>query len=189
MGADQKKAHRKGASVVFLDETGFMLQPVNRRTWAPEGCTPVQRSWDRRDRLSVIGAVVLSPTRTRVGCCFDVQRKNVKTDDVVAFLRRLRRKVRRPLIVVWDRWSVHRSAEKRIAKLGWKRVEFEQLPAYCPELNPVEAMWSHAKYADLANFVPDDADDLTGAVNASLDDQAHDHRLKLSFFKTAQLRL
>ena len=173
----------------MLDETGFLLQPVNRRTWAPVGCTPVQRSWDRRDRLSVIGAVILSPTRTRVGCCFHVQRTNVKTDDAVEFLRRLRRKVRRPLIVVWDRWSVHRSAERRIAKLGWKRIEFEYLPAYCPELNPVEAMWSHAKYAKLANYVPDDIDGLDDAVHASLDSQAHNHHLKLSFFKTAQLRL
>lgn len=173
----------------MLDETGFMLQPVNRRTWAPAGCTPVQRSWDRRDRLSVIGAIVLSPTRTRVGCCFDVQRKNVKTDDVIDFLRRLRKKIRRPLIVVWDRWSVHRSAERRIAEKGWKGIEFEYLPAYCPELNPVESMWSHAKYADLANFVPDNVEELNDAVHGSLDEQAHDHRLKLAFFKTAQLRL
>lgn len=101
--------------------------------------------------------------------------------------RRLRRKVRRLLIVVWDRWSVHRSAQKRVAKLGWKQIEFELLPAYCPELNPVEAMWSHAKYAKLANFVPDDIDKLDAAVHASLYDQACNHRLKLSFFKTAQL--
>ena len=111
----------------------------------------------------------------------------MKADDAVEFLRRLRKKVRRPLIVVWDRWSVHRSAETRIAKLGWKRIEFEHLPAYAPELNPVEAMWSHAKYADLANYVPDDVEQLNDAVHASLNDQAHDHRLKLSFFKTAQL--
>lgn len=166
-----------------------MLQPVNRQTWAPIGCTPIQKAWDRRDRLSVIGAVCLSPTRTRVGCCFDVQRSNVKADDAVDFLRKLRERVGRPLIVVWDRWSVHRSAEKRIAKLGWKHIEFESLPAYCPELNPVEAMWSHAKYADLANYVPDDVNKLNEAVHASLDDQARDHRLKISFFKTAQLRL
>ncbi|QDT68658.1 hypothetical protein MalM25_15820 [Planctomycetes bacterium MalM25] len=50
-------------------------------------------------------------------------------------------------------------------------------------------MWSHTKYTDLANFVPDDVKELNTAVHASLDDQAHDHRLKLSFFKTAQLRL
>lgn len=162
---------------------------MNRQTWAPIGCTPIQKAWDRRDRLSVIGAVCLSPTRTRVGCCFDVQRSNVKADDAVDFLRKLRERVGRPLIVVWDRWSVHRSAEKRIAKLGWKHIEFESLPAYCPELNPVEAMWSHAKYADLANYVPDDVNKLNEAVHASLDDQARDHRLKISFFKTAQLRL
>lgn len=151
---------------MFLDEAGFRLQPLNHRTWAPRGCTPVQRSWDRHDRLSVIGAVVLSPTRTRVACSFDVQKKNVRTDDAVEFLRRLRRKVRRPLIVVWDRWSVHRAAERVVAKLGWKNIQFEYLPAYAPELNPVEAMGSHAKHADLANYVPEDVAQLGNAVNA-----------------------
>lgn len=149
----------------------------------------MQSSWDRHDRLSVIGAVALAPKRERVAGCFDLQRTNVKADDVVVFLRRLRRKLRRPLIVVWDRWSVHRSAEKKIAKLGWRGIEFEYLPAYAPELNPVEAMWSHAKYAKLANYVPDDVDQLDNAVHASLHDQARNHQLKLSYFKTAQLRL
>lgn len=86
------------------------------------------------------GAVVLSPTRSRAGCYFDGQRTNVKTNDVIDFLRRLRRKVRRPLFVVWDRWSVHRSGERLITEKGSKRIEFASLPAYCSELNPVEAM-------------------------------------------------
>jgi transposase len=165
------------------------LQPVNRRTWAPRGVTPQQRSWDRRDRLSVIGAVTLSAARTRIGACFSVQRENVRADHVVDFLRRLRRKVRRPMVVVWDRWNVHRCAARRITEAGWKRIEFEWLPAYAPELNPVEAMWSHAKYADLANYVPDDAGELDAAVRASLQDQSRNQHLKRSYFKTAQLRL
>lgn len=165
------------------------MQPLNRRTWAPRGFTPLQRSWDRRDRLSVIGVVTLSPTRSRVGSYFNVQRKNVRTEDVVDFLRRLRQKLRRPIIVVWDRWNVHRSAAKQIAKQKWKGVSFELLPAYAPELNPVEAMWSHAKYAKLANYVPDDADELDAAVKASLQEQSHNHRLKRSYFKTAQLNV
>jgi len=162
---------------------------VNRRTWAPRGCTPQQRAWDRRDRLSVIGVVTLSPTRSRIGSYFDVQRENVRAANVIDFLRRLRRKIRRPLVVVWDRWNVHRSAARQIADAGWKRITFEQLPAYAPELNPVEAMWSHAKYADLANYVPDDADELDAAVRASLKDQSRNHRLKRSYFKTAQLKI
>jgi transposase len=108
---------------------------------------------------------------------------------VVDFLRRLRRKIRRPLIIVWDRWSVHRSAARRIAAARWKHIEFEPLPAYAPELNPVEAMWGHAKFAKLANYVPDDVDDLDAAVRSSLKDQSRNHRLKRSYFKTANLRL
>jgi transposase len=174
---------------VFVDEAGFLLQPVNRRTWAPRGVTPEQRSWDRRDRLSVIGVVTLSPTRTRIGSYFNVQRENIRGHNVVDFLRRLRRKIRRPLIIVWDRWSVHRSAARRIAAARWKHIEFEPLPAYAPELNPVEAMWGHAKFAKLANYVPDDVDDLDAAVRSSLKDQSRNHRLKRSYFKTANLRL
>jgi transposase len=162
---------------------------LNRRTWAPRGITPQQCAWDRRDRLSVIGVVTLSPTRTRIGACFSAQRENIRAEHVVDFLRRLRRKIRRPLIVVWDRWNVHRSAASRIAQRAWKRIAFERLPAYAPELNPVEAMWSHAKYSDLANHVADDVDDLDAAIRASLYDQSRNHRLKRSYFKTAQLNL
>jgi transposase len=137
----------------------------------------------------VTGVVTLSPTRTRVGAYFAVQRENIRAEHVIDFLRRLRRKIRRPLIVVWDRWNVHRCAARRIAAAHWKHIEFEPLPAYAPELNPVEAMWSHAKYAKLANFTPDDADELDAAVRASLSDQSQNKQLKRSYFMTAQLKL
>jgi hypothetical protein len=112
-----------------------------------------------------------------------------RTDDAVDLLRRLRTKVRRPLIVVGDRWSVHRAAEKVVAQLSWKKIGFKYVPAYAPELNPVEAMGSHAKHAQLANYVPDDVEELDDSVHYSLNEQARGHQLKLSFLKTAQLKL
>ena len=39
---------------MFLDESGFMLQPLRRRTWAPRGQTPIHYAWDRHDRWSVM---------------------------------------------------------------------------------------------------------------------------------------
>ena len=39
---------------MFLDESGFMLQPVCRRTWAPRGQTPYLYHLYRQDRLSAI---------------------------------------------------------------------------------------------------------------------------------------
>lgn len=162
---------------------------MNRRTWAPKGQTPVQRAWDRYDRLSVLGAVVLSPSRTRIDTPFQIQEENVRTPEVVAYIKALRKRLRRPLIICWDRWSVHRSAENKIAASRLTNVHFEYLPAYAPELNPVEAVWSHAKYGDLANFVPDDVPQLKRQVRSSLKKHQSDHQLKLSFFKTAQLRI
>lgn len=162
---------------------------MNRKTWALRGETPVQRAWDRYDRLSVISAVTLSPGRRRISTPFQIHTDNIRTAEAVAFIRALRKGLRGPLIIVWDRWSVHRAAAKQILASRLKNVDFEWLPAYAPELNPVEARWSHTKYGDLANFVPDDTPQLKRAVRKSLKNQATDHRIKSSFFKTAQLRI
>ncbi len=162
---------------------------MNRRTWAPCGQTPVQRAWDRYDRLSVIGAVALSPRRRSISTPFQIHDDHVRTTEVVAFLKQLRRQLRRPLIICWDRWQVHRSAAKRIAASRVKHVQFEWLPAYAPELNPVEPRWSHAKYGKLANFTPDDTPQLKRSVRATLKGQAKKHSLKQSFFTAARLPL
>lgn len=161
------------------------MQPVNRRTWAPRGQPPVQRAWDRYDRLSVLGAATLSPTRRRLGLPFQIHDDNIRTAEAVAFVRQLRRQ----LIVVWDRWQVHRSAAKRLGKSHAKSIEFEWLPAYAPELNPVESRWSHTKYGQLANFVPNDAPQLKRSVRSALKKQLREHQLKRSFFKAARLNL
>ena len=186
---DQKKARRRGASLVFIDETGFRLQPVNRRTWAPRGETPVQRAWDRYDRLSVISAITVSPSRRRIGLPFQIHEDNLRTAEVVSFIRQLRRQLRRPLIIIWDRWPVHRAAAKRVAASRMKQIEFEWLPAYAPELNPVEPRWSHTKFSQLANYVPDDTRQLKSTVRRSLRKQHGNQQLKKSFFKSAKLKL
>lgn len=84
-----------------------------------------------------------------------------------------------------DRWNVHRSAAKQLARFNW--LEIEYLPACAPELNPVEAMWNHTKYRDLANFIPHDAEHLGVSIAGSLNDQRHDTQLKYSFFRYAGL--
>ena len=149
----------------------------------------MQRAWDRYDRLSVISAVTLSPTRRQIGLPFQIHEDNIRTATAVSFVKQLRRQLGRPLIVVWDRWPVHRSAAKQIEKSRTKRIEFEWLPAYAPELNPVEPRWSHAKYSQLANFVPDDTPQLKRSVRSALNRQSRDHALKHSFFKSARLNL
>ncbi len=166
-----------------------MLQPVVRRTWAPEGQTPIHYSWDRRDRLSVISAITVSPEHRRLGLYFDIHSHNIDTDTFESFVRWLRRQLRRAIILVVDRWSVHRSGVRRLLDRFGPKVQVEWLPAYAPELNPVEQVWSHTKYADLANYIPDDVDALADEVINSLGQISTDQMLLRSFFHHAGLRL
>lgn len=166
-----------------------MLQPVCRRTWAPRGQTPIQRAWDRHDRLSTIAAVALSPRRQRLGLFFQIRAHNIRGPDMVSFLRALHRQVRRPIILVWDRYSVHRSAAKKLREAGGQWLHVEWLPAYAPDLNPVEAVWSHTKHSELANYIPDNIDCLHDTLGDSLNDLHFDQRLLRSFFGWAELKL
>jgi len=56
-----------------------------------------------------------------------------------------------PIVLVWDNLNTHtsRAMAELIAARLWLAVC--QLPAYAPELNPVEAVWSHLKRS-LANL-------------------------------------
>lgn len=131
----------------------------------------------------------LAPRQQRIGLYFEVQSSNVRTADLVQFLHRLRQRLRRRIILVMDRWPVHFAAVRRLHEEGCAWLEVEWLPPYAPELNPVEQMWGHAKYSDLANFVPDSPQELEDAVTESLCDQYGEHDLKRTFFRTAGLSL
>lgn len=166
-----------------------MLQPLNRRTWAPRGETPVQYASARHDRLSAIGAVTLSPQRQRLNTYWQFYGGNIVATDVVAFLRQMHRQNGRPLIVVMDRFNVHRKAARLLKEQGASWLTIEWLPAYAPDLNPVEGMWSCTKYSDLANYTPTNLDDLAEAATDSLISQYGDLRTKRSYFETAKLNL
>lgn len=166
-----------------------MLQPLVRRTWGPQGHTPVMYSWDRHDRLSALGALTVSPRRRRLGLYFSAQEGNLRASDVETFLRQVYRQVRAGVIVILDRWAPHRAAARKLWSDGSNRFWFEWLPAYAPDLNPVDKMWGHTKYGDLANYIPEDLLALEGAFLESLWSTRRQPTLLRSFFHAAKLRI
>ena len=134
-----------------------MLAPLVRRTYAPRGKTPIHKAWDRRDRISAISAITISPKRKRLGlyALLMGDNRNVHAEDTVQFLKLLRRHIPGPLTVVWDRGVVHdRSADVQRYLAKHPDIITEKLPAYAPELNPDEQVWTNTKYGRMANFVP-----------------------------------
>lgn len=69
------------------------------------------------------------------------------------------------------------------------RIVVEWLPAYAPELNPVQPVWSHSKYGDLADFTPDSLPALESAVVSSLLHSRSQRALLAAFVRAARLEL
>src|SRR5271166_2221242 len=95
----KKNAARLGAHIVFADESGFLLIPNVVRTWAPQGQTPIHRHRQgRRDKISVISGISVSPRQRRLGLYYLLFYDNIGQDEVCMFLRELLRHLRGPVI-------------------------------------------------------------------------------------------
>ena len=93
------------------------------------------------------------------------QDRPFSSDDVIWFLEKLCSRYRkRDLLVIWDGAAIHRSqAVKDWLSRKSGRVHLERIPAYSPELNPVELLWSHLKRS-LKNQVFNNLEQLLDAV-------------------------
>lgn len=140
------------------------------RTWAPRGSTPVLRyRQGRRDKISVISGISLSPQRRHLGLYYLLFYDNIGQEEVCLFLRELLRHLRGPVIVLLDNSSTHHGEPLTRLLRRHPRLRVEHFPAYAPELNPDEGVWSLAKH-DLANSCPKNAEDLMGSVIRAIDD-------------------
>ena len=148
---------------MFLDESGFLLIPNVRKTWAPLGKTPLL--WHRysHDRISAISAVIVSHQRQRVGLYFHLYRDNITQDEVTLFLRYLLRQIKGQIVLLWDGGPIHTARKVRDFLTRHPRLHVERFPPYAPELNPDERVWAHCK-AVLANGRPDNLDELMAAL-------------------------
>jgi len=168
------------------------MAPLVRRTWAPRGQTPVlmQRGRSRR-KVSVIGALVISPRRRRVHAYFGLlPDANFDGESILAFLMQLRRALRVPIALIWDRLGAH-IGEPVAAWLvrNRRRVSVDLLPPYAPELNPVELIWGHAKSNPLANFAPSELHELLDQTQLATLAIGDDQALLRSFLKHCPLSL
>jgi transposase len=145
-----------------------MLAPTVLRTWAPRGQTPLLHHWDRRDRISVISGLSVSPVRQRLGLYYQWHHHNIRQAEVCAFLSHLLRHLRGPVIVLWDRLRLHWLPPVQEVCRRVPRLRLEYFPPYAPELNPDEQVWNLAK-ARLANGRPDDRFDLALSVIEALE--------------------
>jgi len=146
------------------------------KTWAPRGQTPLLRHRTRRDKVSVISGVSVSPRRHHLGLYYDFYAHNISQHEVYTFLRQLLRHLRGDVLVLLDNARIHTATRLRALCRRQRRLHLEYFPGYAPELNPDEGVWIHAKRA-LANGRPDTLAELIPDVLRALERVRGSHRL------------
>jgi putative transposase len=129
-------------------------------------------------RISVAGLFCVSPdlnTTERTHLLYRIkihrkrkgERNSFAETDYAALLDAAHQYLKADLVVIWDNLNTHISAAMRklIAARDWLHVI--QLPAYAPDLNPTESVWSHVKHS-LGNLAVTNADHLAAIVRNRL---------------------
>jgi transposase len=112
----------------------------------------------------------------------------IRGPQIVFFLRHLLRHIPGRLLIVWDGLRAHRSrvvADFLRSRRG--RVHLEYLPAYAPELNPVEYLWGYWKHHEMPNLCPKDYAQLSHFARSALRRMRRRPTLVTAFWKQAEL--
>ena len=142
-----KKKVAEGATLVYLDEVGFALKGVRRRTWSTRGVTPLVTLPANWEKLSTIGAITSGGQflqNTKTGA--------IRSMDVIGFFQHLLRHIQGDVVVVLDNAGIHRAKAVQAFVASHERFSLVYLPPYAPELNPIELVWAYVKRQVLGNF-------------------------------------
>ena len=177
---------------MFMDESGASLTPVVRRTWAPRGRTPVLRHRFRRwQRISMVGLCCYRPDRSRARLAFHAQPNAYTSQALIGVIAELRRFLHGAKVtLLWDNLPAHRSKQMQqflATQRGWLVVE--RLPAYAPELNPVEGLWANLKAVELANLAADVLQEVLQAARRGITRVRRRRQLLWSFLDHTGLSL
>lgn len=125
-------------------------------TWALKGKTPIIASTGSWKNLSLSGIIITTPAGNRPQFFLRIFGGSMKALDILQFVKELKRHLcGKKLLLFWDGLPAHRAkviTDHLKKQKSWLRAE--RFPAYAPELNPIEYLWSAMKRRDLANHPP-----------------------------------
>lgn len=182
LASAKKKSRREGRTIIFIDESGLSERPTRVKTWAPKGQTPILQYSFNWKQLSVIAGISFW------NFYFRFQTGAFRGPHFVEFLQALKKQVRGKLLIIWDGLPAHRSrvVTSYVESLDGQIV-LERLPAYAPELNPVEYIWGYMKQRELANLCLKTIGEVGTFARNRLKSMQRRPQLIAAFWKQAEL--
>lgn len=120
---------------------------------------------------------------------YQVQNKPYDGESIVIFLKYLRSKTNRNIVVIWDGASIHfaKVVKNYLSELPEKAIYLVKQPPYSPEVNADEQVWAHLKGHLMKNDCVRDVKELQDNLRKYLSVMQENKPLIASFFKHPDL--
>ncbi len=147
----------KKIEVWFQDEARFGQQGTITRVWALRGSRPRALRQTKYEWLYVIGSVC-----PHTGQSIGLLSPHINTEIMNIYLQQFSGELAADVhaVLVWDQAGFHKSGQLKVPD----NVTIIPLPAYSPELNPVENLWHYFRSHYWSNRTYADYDDLRHAA-------------------------
>lgn len=145
----------------YADESGFEGDPRPRKRWVQRGSKPTRVKNGEHLRVNVIG--VVSP---RTGEFSAIEVPECNTDWFQQFLNEANEALtfERPKnLLILDNATWHKAKS-----IEWGRFTPIYLPAYSPDLNPIERLWLVLKQVWFSDFVAQNRQQLIDRLDEAL---------------------
>ena len=147
----------KRLRVYFQDESRFGQQGTITNVWAKKGSRPTAVRQTEYEYLWVLGAVC-----PETGHAEGLLSPQLNTKIINEFLAQFARTLPADehAVMIWDGAGFHTSGQLRVPE----NITLVKLPAYSPELNPIENLWHYLKSHYWSNRTYKDYDALEQAA-------------------------
>jgi transposase len=173
LGAIEAAQPTKRLRIYFQDESRFGQQGTTTNVWAKQGSRPTAVRQTEYQYLWALGAVC-----PETGHAEGLLSPQLNTKIVNEFLAQFARTIPADehAVMLWDGAGFHGSQQLRVPD----NVTVVTLPAYSPELNPIENLWHYLKSHFWSNRAYADYDALEAAAIAAWRKAALDAELMKS---------
>ena len=153
--------NQSGVDIWFADESGFEGDPRPRRRWDKKGRKTRTTKNGGHLRMNVIGMVC-----PRTGQFFAIEASHSDSVTYQAFLDEAEKHVtfqRAKNVLIMDNATWHRKSST-----NWHSWQPKYLPAYSPDLNPIERIWNLMKARWFNNHVCKNEDELLKRLDLAI---------------------
>ena len=116
-----------------------------------------------------------------------MKKKSVSKRDIVNFLRQISKQISGEIIIYCDGLPQHKSALVKNYLEKHKRITIKRFPAYSPDMNPDECVWSYVKTRMIPNLGITNVLDLPKKVKSAFHKLQKRKDLIVSFLLQAEL--